>query len=73
MDSRVNIRGLERGALILINGAPINLNGKNSLSGILPENVERIEIVKGASSTLYGAEALGGVINIITSTPEKNM
>lgn len=71
MDSRVNIRGLERGALILINGAPINLNGKNSLSGILPENVERIEIVKGASSTLYGAEALGGVINIITSTPEK--
>ena len=72
MDSRVNIRGLERGALILVNGAPINLNGKNSLSGMLPDNVEKIEIVKGASSTLYGAEALGGVINIITSTPEKD-
>lgn len=72
MDSRVNIRGLERGALILVNGAPINLNGKNSLSGMLPENVEKIEIVKGASSTLYGAEALGGVINIITAIPEKD-
>ena len=66
MDSRVNIRGFERGALILINGAPVNLNGKNSLDGIMADNVERIEVVKGASSVLYGAEAFGGVVNIIT-------
>lgn len=68
MDSRVNIRGFERGALILVNGAPINLNGKNSLDGIMAENVDHIEIVKGASSVLYGAEAFGGVINIFTKT-----
>ncbi len=71
MDSRVNIRGLERGALILVNGAPINLNGKNSISGIMLENVEKVEMIKGAASALYGAEALGGVVNIITKTPEK--
>lgn len=66
MDSRINIRGFERGALILLNGTPINLNGKNSLDGIMTDNVEKIEILKGASSVLYGAEAFGGVINIIT-------
>ncbi|WP_371378622.1 TonB-dependent receptor plug domain-containing protein [Sporomusa aerivorans] len=68
MDSRVVIRGFDRGALVLINGAPINLLNKNSLDSIPLETVERIEIVKGASSTLYGAEAFGGVINIITKT-----
>ena len=52
MDSRVNIRGFERGALILVNGAPINLNGKNSIDGIMKDNVERIEVVKGAISVL---------------------
>lgn len=66
MDSRINMRGFERGTLILVNGTPINLNGKNSLDGIMVDNVDRIEIVKGASSVLYGAEAFGGVINIIT-------
>ena len=66
MDSRVNLRGFERGALILVNGAPINLNSKNSLDGIMTDNVEKIEILKGASSVLYGAEAFGGVVNIIT-------
>jgi len=34
MDSRVNLRGFERGALILVNGAPINLNSKNSLMAL---------------------------------------
>lgn len=66
MDSRVVIRGFDRGALVLVNGAPINLLNKNSLDSIPMEAVERIEIVKGASSTLYGSEAFGGVINIIT-------
>lgn len=66
MDSRVVIRGFDRGALVLINGAPVNLLNKNSLDAVPMESVERIEIVKGASSTLYGAEAFGGVINIIT-------
>lgn len=72
MDSRVNIRGLERGALILVNGAPINLNGKNSMSGLNMSNVEKVEVVKGASSVLYGAEALGGVVNVITKGAVKD-
>lgn len=72
MDSRVNIRGLERGALILVNGAPINLNNKNSINGIMLDNVDRIEIVRGAASTLYGADALSGVVNIITKAPDNS-
>ena len=71
MDSRTNIRGLDRGALVLVNGVPMNLNGKSGIGAIPTSAIERIEVVKGASSTLYGAEALGGVINIITKTPSK--
>ena len=36
-------------------------------------NIERIEVVKGASSTLYGSNALGGVVNIITKTPARKL
>ena len=69
MDSRTNIRGLDRGALVLVNGVPMNLNGKGGLGSIPTNAIKRIEVVKGAASTLYGAEALGGVINVITKTP----
>ena len=72
MESRTNIRGLDRSALVLVNGAPINLDGKNSLNGLMMDNVERIEIVRGAASTQYGSEALGGVVNVITKAPTKN-
>ena len=37
------------------------------------DNIERIEIVKGAASSLYGSNAIGGVINIITKKPKKNV
>lgn len=67
--SRTIIRGLDKGTLVLINGAPANLLNYNSSSGIPLEAVERIEILKGAGSTLYGAEALAGVVNIITKKP----
>ncbi|PZR20393.1 MAG: TonB-dependent receptor [Flavobacterium psychrophilum] len=54
--------------MILIDGQP--MVGRNSgnfdLSRISVSNIERIEIIKGASSSLYGSEALGGTINIIT-------
>ena len=40
--------------------------GKLDLARIAVENVERIEIVKGASASLFGSAALGGVINVIT-------
>lgn len=64
---------------ILIDGQP--MAGRNSgnldLSRLSISNIERIEIIKGASSSLYGSEALGGVINIITrqhvSTPQASV
>lgn len=53
---------------ILINGQPMagRINGNFDLSRINVADIERIEIIKGASSCLYGSDALGGVINIIT-------
>ena len=65
----VQIQGLSGDyTLILINGEP--LVGRNSgtldLSRISIANIQKIEIVKGPSSSLYGSEALAGVINIIT-------
>ncbi len=59
--------------LVLLDGQPLN----NGYSGILSwnalpvENIEKIEISRGAASALYGGNAMGGVINIITRTPEK--
>lgn len=54
--------------MILIDGQPMvgRNNGNFDLSRISVSNIERIEIVKGASSCLFGSEALGGAINIIT-------
>ncbi|RFS24790.1 TonB-dependent receptor [Chitinophaga silvatica] len=54
--------------LILLNGLPLSgrFNENFDISRISVHDIERIEIVKGASSSLYGSEALGGVINIIT-------
>lgn len=54
--------------LILIDGVKFNpgTTGGAAIQNINPEQVERIEVVKGPRSTLYGSEAIGGVINIIT-------
>ncbi len=62
------IRGTESNhALVLLDGLRINPSiGNAAIQNIAPELVERIEIVKGPRSTLYGSEALGGVINVIT-------
>ena len=68
--SRILVRGFDKGSLVLLNGAPINIMNYGSVSGIPVEAIEKIEIVKGANSVLYGAEALGGVINIITKKGE---
>lgn len=60
--------------LILIDGQPmIGRNAGNfDLSRITVSDIERIEIVKGASSSLFGSEALGGVVNIITRQQVSN-
>lgn len=66
MTSKVSIRGIEKGTLVLLNGTPINWRGLYNLEDIPLDNVERIEVVKGGGAVLYGSEATGGVINIIT-------
>jgi len=68
----IKIRGSEISqVLILLNGRRIN-NGRNNqfdFSNIPIHQIERIEILKEAASALYGADALAGVINIITKEP----
>lgn len=60
--------------LVLIDGVPLigRSAGTLDLSRLSVGNIKQIEIVKGASSSLYGSEALGGVINIITDKSNKN-
>ena len=64
--TRTIVRGLDKGTLAMVNGASVNLLNYNSTNNILPEAIQRIEVVKGASSALYGAAAIGGAVNVIT-------
>ncbi|MBU4303448.1 MAG: TonB-dependent receptor [Candidatus Omnitrophica bacterium] len=59
--------------LMMVDGVPINnsWHGEVEWNQIPLENIERIEIVRGSASSLYGSQAMGGVINIITREPEK--
>jgi outer membrane receptor for ferrienterochelin and colicins len=56
---------------ILINGIPVigRINGNVDVGQIVLSNVERVEIIEGPMSVVYGTDALGGVINIITKNP----
>ena len=67
----VYLRGAAPGnTLILIDGIPVNdasgISGEYNIAAIPVEQIERIEILKGGNSTLYGSDAVAGVINIIT-------
>ncbi len=67
------VRGTESNhALVLIDGVEINPGtlGAAALHNISPHNIQRIEIVKGPRSSLYGSEAIGGVVNIISRRDE---
>lgn len=69
MGSQMQLNGLGNSyILILIDGKRIHgdVGGENDLGLIDPHNIEKIEIVKGAQSALYGSDAMAGVINIIT-------
>lgn len=70
----IHINGMEGPyTMILIDGMPIvsSLSTVYGLSGIPNSLVERIEVVKGPASSLYGSEAMGGIINVITKDPQK--
>ncbi|PWJ60438.1 outer membrane receptor for ferrienterochelin and colicins [Dyadobacter jejuensis] len=70
----IHINGLEGPyTMVLIDGMPMvsGLSTVYGLSGIPNSLIERVEIVKGPASTLYGSEAVGGLINIITKNPSK--
>lgn len=64
--------GSER-VLILLDGNPLpgRIAGEFDVSRIPTASIDRIEIVKGAQSTLYGSEAMGGVVNVITKRAER--
>jgi iron complex outermembrane receptor protein len=75
VDGQVNIRGstgYSRGlgsrVLLLVDGVPANQGDRGGISwDLLPvDEIERVEVVKGAGSALYGSAALGGVVNLIT-------
>ena len=71
-EASVSIHGFaQKQLLVLIDGVPYyeTKYGRLDLNQIPTENIAKIEITKGAASVLYGANALGGVINVITKKP----
>lgn len=68
------LRGASAGnTLILIDGIPVNdaqsISNEYDLKSIAIDQIERVEILKGGNSTLYGSDAVAGVINVITKKP----
>ena len=75
----LSIRGAEpRHTLILINGQPVMgemeayLGQGDELQRLGAESIDRIEVIRGAASAKYGANAMGGVINVVTIKPTKH-
>lgn len=66
--NKISIRGLSQNrVLVLVDGMPMNQGYTGtSLRDVPLSNIERIEIIKGPFSALYGSSAMGGVINVIT-------
>lgn len=76
-NTSVTMRGLDgtQRTLVLLNGVPLNKvsGGQIQWALIRPEDVQRIEVIKGPGSALYGMNAMGGVINVITNQPDNNL
>jgi len=82
LNGQVNIRGssgyvqgLGSRVLLLVDGVPANQGDRGGINwDLVPlEDVERVEVVKGAGSALYGSAALGGVVNVITRDIEPGL
>ena len=74
-DGGISMRGFEsKDILIMVDGQPVNSgwNGSVDWSMIPIQNIERIEVVRGAASSLYGGRAVGGVIQITTKQSKED-
>lgn len=71
-NSTLSLRGVKGGTLILINGVPASFNNASHLDMVNLDTVEKVEVVKGGGAVLYGSEAYGGVINVITKDSYDN-
>lgn len=71
-NSTVSLRGIKGGTLVLLNGVPMSFNNVSHLDMVPLGAVERVEVVKGGGAVLYGSEAYGGVVNIITKDGYQN-
>ncbi len=71
-NSTVSLRGIKGGTLVLVNGVPATFNNVSHLDMMNLDTVDRVEIVKGGGAVLYGSEAYGGVINVITKNKYDN-
>lgn len=71
-NSTLSLRGVKGGTLVLINGVPASFNNASHLDMMSLDTVEKVEVVKGGGAVLYGSEAYGGVINVITKDSYKS-
>ncbi|MCX8118457.1 MAG: TonB-dependent receptor [Desulfobacterota bacterium] len=73
--SNVTLRGIpgEARTMVMMDGVPLNdaYVGNVVYGGLMPEDIERIEVVRGPFSSLYGGYAMGGVVHLISKMPEK--
>lgn len=65
-NSSVNLRGIKGGTLVLINGTPAMFNNVSHLDLMNLNTVKRVEVVNGGGAVLYGSDAYGGVVNVVT-------
>ncbi len=77
MRPRVTVRGLsgdeQSRTLVLVDGVPVNSSDTGGVNwhSINSSNVEQVEVFKGPGSSLYGSNAMGGIINVVTRTPQE--
>lgn len=76
-NAAISMRGMPGSSrsLILMDGVPLNKTAGGTINWhiISPDEIETIEVVKGPGSTIYGNNAMGGVINILTKNPVKKL